>query len=197
MIIVKRRYFFLPTSIVAVVVIIVSWLLFAAPVIAKYNIHEAMALGGAIATTNNTSISSNPIYSEVDKTTSQKSVGVNGTTTSHATEVIFSGHGMAKDINYTDSGKALVTIRDNGKVINTKGHVAITASNGSGKASADFQEIGHAFGSNKGITITATGTAFFDANATGKLAFLDNAVALYKDQIYRDGTDKLVAWEWK
>jgi ABC-type transport system involved in cytochrome bd biosynthesis fused ATPase/permease subunit len=195
--IVKRRYFFLPTPIVAAVVIIVGWLLFAAPVIAKYNIHEAMASEGVITTTNNTITLSNLIYSEVDKTTSQKLVGVNGTT-ARATEVTFLGHGMAKDVNYTDSGKALVTIRDNGKVINTKGHVAIMTSSGSGKASADFQEIGRAFESNnKGITITATGTAFFDANATGKLAFLNNAVAIYKDIIYNNGTDKVIAWEWK
>jgi len=195
--IVKRRYFFLPTPIVAAVVIIVSWLLFTAPIIAKYNIRGAMAPEGAITTTNNTIILSNPIYSEVDKTTSQKSVVVNGIT-AHATEVTFSGQGMAKDVNYTDSGKALITIRDNGKVINTKGHVAIMTSSGSGKASADFQEIGHALeGNNKGVIITASGTAFFDANATGKLAFLGNAVAIYKDQIYRDGTDKLVAWQWK
>jgi hypothetical protein len=66
---------------------------------------------------------------------------------------------------------------------------------GGEKASADFQEIGHTE-HNKGI-ITATGTAFFDANATGKLAFLGNAVAIYKDQIYKDGTNKLEAWEWK
>lgn len=138
----------------------------------------------------------NPYYVEYDKPTGMKHILINGTT--NATEVTFSGQGVANGVNYTDSGKALVTIRDNGKVINTKGHVAIMTSSGGGKASADFQEIGHApEGNNKGIVVTATGTAFFDANATGKLAFLGNAVAIYKDQIYKDGTDKLVAWEWK
>ncbi|MGB8035135.1 MAG: hypothetical protein WCF03_15075 [Nitrososphaeraceae archaeon] len=43
--------------------------------------------------------------------------------------------------------------------------------------------------------ITASGAAFFDANATGKLAFLGNTVDTYKDVIYKDGTDKVVAWE--
>ena len=37
----------------------------------------------------------------------------------------------------------------------------------------------------------------FDANTTGKLAFIGNIVAVYKDQIYKDRTDKVVAWEWK
>lgn len=194
--IVKRRYFFLSTPIVAAVVIIDSWLLFTAPIIAKYNIRGDTAPEGAITTTNYTIILSNPIYSEADKTTSQNHHVVNGITT-HATEVTFSGQGKAKGVNYTNSGKALVTIRDNGKVINTKGHVTIMTSSGGEKASADFQEIGHALESNNRLIITASGTAFFDANATGKLAFLGNAVAIYKDQIYRDGSDKLVACQWK
>lgn len=58
----------------------------------------------------------------------------------------------------------------------------------SGEASFTFHEIGG--------TITATGAAFFDANATGKLAFLDNVVAVYIDQIYKNGTDKITAWKW-
>jgi sorbitol-specific phosphotransferase system component IIA len=155
-----------------------------------------MALGASTTTTTNDDIIlGNPIYTEIDKATNQKSIVVNGTTTAHATEVTFSGHGTAKDVNYTDNGKALVMPRDNGQAINTKGHVVIMTNSGE-KASADFQEIGHVEYNNKGI-ITATGTAFFDANATGKLAFLGNAVAIYKDQIYKDGTDKLEAWQWK
>ena len=46
-------------------------------------------------------------------------------------------------------------------------------------------------------TIIASGTAFFDSKATGKLAFLSNFVAIYKDIIYNNGTDKVIAWEWK
>jgi hypothetical protein len=57
--------------------------------------------------------------------------------------------------------------RDDGQVINTKGHVAIMTNSGGEKASADFQEIGHTEHNNN-VIITATGTAFFDANATGK-----------------------------
>ena len=58
----------------------------------------------------------------------------------------------------------------------------------------DPEEIGH---SDANGIVTATGAAFFDVNATGK--FLGNIVAVYKDIIYnnKDGTDKIVAWEWK
>jgi hypothetical protein len=86
---------------------------------------------------------------------------------------------------------------NNNGAINTKGQINImTSSSGNGqeKASATFEEIGH---SDANGIITATGAAFFDANATGKLAFLGNIVAVYKDIIYKDGTDKVVAWEWK
>lgn len=61
-----------------------------------------------------------------------------------------------------------------------------------GKTSFTFHEIGH---SDSNGTIAATGAAFFDTNATGKLAFLGDVVAVYKDQIYRDGTDKVIAWK--
>ena len=63
-------------------------------------------------------------------------------------------------------------------------------------ASASFQEIGHPmiYSNN---TIIASGAAFFDSKATGKLAFLGNSVAIYKDIIYNNGTDKVIAWEWK
>jgi len=171
---------------IAVIAVILGWSLSAAT--PSVNIQKAVALGAI--TTKSAIVLQSPIYTEYDKPTSQKAVVVNGT---HATEVTFSGHGTAKGVNFTDSGKALIMPRGNSGVINGKGHVSIMSSNGE-KASTTFQEIGH-FDAN-GI-ITAIGVAFFDANATGRLAYLSNTVAIYKDQIYKDGTDRLVAWEWK
>ena len=50
----------------------------------------------------------------------------------------------------------------------------------------------------RGYTGTVSTTIFtFDANATGRLSFIANTVAAYKDQIYKDRTDKVIAWEWK
>jgi anti-anti-sigma regulatory factor len=46
------------------------------------------------------------------------------------------------------------------------------------RASASFQEIGHPMiDANNTIIINASGAAFFDSKATGKLAFLSNSVA--------------------
>jgi len=143
----------------------------------------------AIALVNTELVLQSPLYTEDDKTSSQKAIFVNGTT--HAKAVTFLGHGMAKGVNYTDIGRALIISRGDG-VIESKGQGAMITNGG--KASFTFHEIGH---SNSNGTITATGAAFFDTNATGKLAFLGNVVAVYKDQIYRDGTDKVIAWKWK
>jgi len=142
------------------------------------------------ATTTNTAFSlQGPLYTEYDKPTIQKAVVVNGT---HASSLSFSGHGTANGVNFTDSGKALIISRGSSIIVG-KGQAAMMTSSGD-KTSLTFEEIGHLDANG---TITASGASFFDANATGKLAFLGNTVAIYKDQIYKDGTDKLIAWEWK
>jgi hypothetical protein len=82
-----------------------------------------------------------------------------------------------------------------GGVIIAKGYVTMITSNGD-VVSARFQEIGHPM-VDANNTIIASGAAFFDSKATGKLAFLGNSVAIYKDIIYNNGTDKVIAWEWK
>ena len=140
----------------------------------------------AIALVNTEIVLQSPLYTEDDKTSSQKAIFINGTTP--AKTVIFSGHGMAKGVNYTDIGRALIIPRGSSGVIESKGQGAMITTIG-GKASFTFHEIGHP---DSNGTITATGAAFFDANATGKLAFLGKVVAVYKD-----GTDKVIAWKWK
>jgi hypothetical protein len=142
----------------------------------------------AIALVNTELVLQSPLYTEDDKTSSQKAIFVNGTTPARA--VIFSGHGMAKGVNYRDIGRAMIIPRGSSGVIESKGQGAMITTSG-GKASFTFHEIGH---SDSNGTITATGAAFFDPNATGKLAFLGNVVAVYKDQIYKDGTDMVIAW---
>jgi hypothetical protein len=145
----------------------------------------------------NSTISQSPLYIELDKTTNRKAVVVNGTTTTatNATEVSFSGNGTARGVNYTDSGKGLIIPIENG-VIFAKGYVTMITSNGD-VVSARFQEIGHPMVDANNTIIIASGAAFFDSKATGKLAFLGNSVAIYKDIIYNNGTDKVIAWEWK
>src|SRR5215217_2208059 len=47
-----------------------------------------------------------------------------------------------------------------------------------------------------GDTGSGTGVAFFNTNSTGKLAFLDNMLAIYQHEMY-PGADTIREWEWK
>jgi len=155
-------------------------------VVAVIVIVAGLSLMDSTTIVNSQKATTHPLYTEDDK-----AIFVNGTT--HTKSVIFSGHGAANGANYTDVGKGLIIPRGFGGVIDSKGYGAMRSSGG-GKASFTFHEIGN---SKPNGTITATGAAFFDANATGNLAFLGNVVAVYKDQIYKNGTDKVTAWGWR
>jgi len=96
----------------------------------------------AIALVNTEIVLQSPLYTEDDKTSSQKAIFVNGTTPARA--VIFSGHGMAKGVNYTDIGRALIIPRGSSGVIESKGQGAMITTSG-GKASFTFHEIGRSF----------------------------------------------------
>jgi sorbitol-specific phosphotransferase system component IIA len=133
----------------------------------------------------------NPYYVEYDKTTSQKAVVINGTT--NATEITFSGHGTAKDINFTDNGNGLIIPRDTkGSAVLLQGNINLTTTSGD-KASLDFKELGHVDANGM---VKANGAAFFDPNATGRLAYLSNTVSIYTDEVDKAGNGKVLAWEW-
>jgi hypothetical protein len=151
---------------------------------------EAAALSSDTASTTALTLG-NPFYQEYDKTTSQKALVINRTI--HASEVTFSGHGMAKGVNFTDNGKAVIMPRGSGGAILIQGRVNIMSSSGIDKSSFDFKELGHA---NTNGIVKANGAAFFDPNATGTLSFLSNTVVIYTDEIDKAGNGKVVAWEW-
>ena len=132
-----------------------------------------------------------PFYKQNDKPGNQKAVVVNGI---NASEISFSGTGITNGINFRDSGKALIIPRTGGATY-IQGNVVITTNNSSEKASYSFQEIGQS--SSPGGIIKANGAAFFGSNATGKLAFLNNVVAVYHNQIDKAGNSTLTAWKWK
>ena len=132
-----------------------------------------------------------PFYKQNDKPGNQKAVVVNGI---NASEISFSGTGITNGINFRDTGKALIMRRAGGATY-IQGNVVITTNNSSEKASYSFQEIGES--SSPDGTIKANGAAFFGSNATGKLAFLNNQVAIYHNQIDKAGNSALTAWNWK
>ena len=131
-----------------------------------------------------------PFYKQYDKSTNQKAVVVNGI---NASQISFSGTGTANGLGFTDTGKALIMPRTGGAIF-IQGNAVIKTNSTGEKATYIFQEIGHL--ADDGMT-RASGAAFFGPDATGKLAFLGNLVAVYKDQIDKAGNSKITAWKWK
>ena len=86
-------------------------------------------------------------------------------------------------------GNNTETLRNNDTVY-LQGNYTITTHN-MDDASYNFQAIGH-YGPDK--SYESNGVAVFDENATGKLAFLENAVALYKVKIDADGGGDFYMW---
>jgi hypothetical protein len=108
--------------------------------------------------------------------------------------VTFSGNGTANGVNFTDKGIALISAGPNGDV-HIQGIAAIIGQNGE-KGNFTFREVGHVSTSD-GKT-RAAGVAFFSTiNPTGKLAFLTDLVAIYKDVIDKSGNGLVTAWEWR
>ena len=73
-----------------------------------------------------------------------------------------------------------------------QGNINLTTTSGD-KASLDFKELGHVDANGM---VKANGAAFFDPNATGRLAYLSNTVSIYTDEVDKAGNGKVLAWEW-
>jgi hypothetical protein len=153
---------------------------------------KALAANASNTTVNATTLSlGSPFYTEKDKTTSSNLITINGI---HAARVTFSGNGTANGVNFTDKGIALISAGPNGDV-HIQGIAAIIGQNGE-KGNFTFREVGHVSTSD-GKT-RAAGVAFFSTiNPTGKLAFLTDLVAIYKDVIDKSGNGLVTAWEWR
>ena len=146
-------------------------------------------------TTNNNITLGNPFYIQYDKITSQVPVPLRSGGT--ATGVIFSGTGTVKGISFADTGRALI-IPISKTIVDIDGRLVLKTNVGSGKdngnATLSFREISHMIAAG---TMQGSGAAIFNPNATGKLSFLSNTVAMFTDNGNKDGTNIIKAWEWK
>ena len=152
------------------------------------------AVAVKITTTNNNITLGNPFYIGYDKITSQVPVPLRSGGT--ATGVIFSGNGTVKGIGFTDTGRALI-IPISKTIVDIEGGLVIKANDGgkdNGNATLSFREISHMIAAG---TTQGSGAAIFNPNATGKLSFLSNSVAMFTDNGNKDGTNIIKAWEWK
>jgi hypothetical protein len=85
-----------------------------------------------------------------------------------------------------DTGNAIARLTPTGNI--AQGQIHISTEDGNENGTVFFTEIGQ---NEKGI-----GVAYFSTNSTGKLAFLDNMVAVIQDEIQPNGDTMITAWEW-
>jgi hypothetical protein len=86
-----------------------------------------------------------------------------------------------------DTGDAIARLTPTGNI--AQGQIHISTEDGSENAIVFFTEIGQ---NEEGI-----GVAYFATNSTGKLAFLDNIVAVIQDEVQPNGDTLITAWEWR
>jgi hypothetical protein len=85
-----------------------------------------------------------------------------------------------------DTGNAIARLTPTGNIVH--GQIHVGTEDGSENATVFFTEIGQG---EKGV-----GVAYFSTNSTGKLAFLDNMIAVIEDEIQPNGDTLITAWEW-
>ena len=86
-----------------------------------------------------------------------------------------------------DTGTAIARLTPTGNIVN--GQIHVSTDDGSENATVFFTEIGQG---GKGV-----GVAYFTTNSTGKLAFLNNMVAVIEDEIQPNGDTLITACEWR
>jgi hypothetical protein len=86
-----------------------------------------------------------------------------------------------------DTGNAIARLIPTGNI--AYGQIHITTEDGSENATVFFTEIGQ---NERGI-----GVVYFITDSTGKLAFLDNIVAVIQDELQPNGDTHITAWEWR
>jgi hypothetical protein len=150
---------------------------------------DATETNESIAPTNNNAIilAEKPFLVEHGKTVAatpinqthiQISLTGNGTITlPNSTEIV----------KTKDTGNAIARLTPTGNI--AQGHIHINTEDGSENGTVFFTEIGQ---NGKGI-----GVAYFSTNSTGKLAFLDNMVAVLQDELEPNGNTVISVFEWR
>jgi hypothetical protein len=115
---------------------------------------------------------------QINQTHMQISLVGNGTITlSNSTETVTT----------KDTGNAVARLTSTGNIVH--GQIRISTEDGSENGTVFFTEIGQ---NGKGV-----GVAYFTTNSTGKLAFLDNMIAVIEDELQPNGNTLITAWEWR
>jgi hypothetical protein len=107
--------------------------------------------------------------------------------------ILLAGNGTLMPPNSTeivrtkDTGNAIIRLTHTGDI--AQGQILINTEDGSENGTVFFTEIAQ-----KGRGV---GVAYFSTNSTGRLAFLDNMVAVIQDELQPNGNTVITAWEWR
>jgi hypothetical protein len=136
----------------------------------------------------------NPFLIQNDTETGANVIRVEG---SRIIEGTFAGSGEVNGIGYTDNGTVKVVVNSLDDTVHANGIFDIIAkgqAEGEEKVTVTFEGIGHRVSER----VVTNGVYFFSTNSTGKLAFLDNTIAVFKNiQEGRESPLISMAWELK
>lgn len=127
-----------------------------------------------------------PLYTEIFAVPKSHADNDNNLTSSVYS---FSGNGTLNEMEISATGNGIIVPREDGTSSVTDGRALFTSKNGS--ASYSFEAI---IDIEDNVT-KHLGAAFFDANATGNLEFLNSMVGVYKALIDERGT--FAMWKLK
>jgi hypothetical protein len=124
-----------------------------------------------------------PFFVVKGKTTFQKEIGPNKTQYTYSANGTINGN-----IEVTDTGEFVCVSKGNNLIFD-QGDGVITTKDGSEKASYTFIEVGNG--------TDYQGASAYSTNSTGKLAFLNNIVLIFKGGYDENGNYALKQWVWK
>jgi hypothetical protein len=150
-----------------------------------------LLIGGTGATTTilfntahaQTATLGEPYFIEKGKSTVQKEIGPN------ITKYTFTANGtMNGNIEVTDTGEFL-SISKGDDLLYEPGKGVITTKDGSETANYTSMDVGN--------STHYQGASAYSTNSTGKLAFLNNILGIYKGEADESGNFSLSEWHWK
>ncbi|HJU95666.1 MAG TPA: hypothetical protein VJ643_06505 [Nitrososphaera sp.] len=161
----------------------------------------SISAAGADVDTNNASAANvtlnlgSPFLIQNDTETGANVIRVEG---SRIIEGTFAGSGEVNGIGYTDNGTVKVVVNSLDGSVHANGTFDIIAK---GQAEGEEEKVTVTFegiGQRVSESVVTNGVYFFGTNSTGKLAFLDNTIAVFKNiQEGRESPLITMAWELK
>ena len=129
-----------------------------------------------------------PFYVETEKIIDQKEISANRTQLT-----ILNNGTLNENIEIINKGDFVAVSKGN-NVTSGQGHGIFTTKDGIEKANYTVTAIGNVTEDGKP---TIRGFAIYETNSTGKLAFLDNVVTVFKTELDENGNLISKEWEWK